>query len=98
MIIEKKIFLGSNITMNFNVTILDIQKVTIADNTMIGPDTLITTIGHPLSSKGRKRHQAFANPVTIENDVLLGGNVVILPGITIGRGSFIGTGSVITKD
>jgi maltose O-acetyltransferase len=94
----KNIFLGSNITMNFNVTILDIRKVTIGDNVMIGPGTLITSVGHPLSPKGRREHQAFAKPVNIENDVWIGGNVVILPGINIGRGSVIGAGSVVTKD
>ncbi len=84
--------------MNFNVTILDIRKVTIGDNVMIGPGTLITSVGHPLSPKGRREHQAFAKPVNIENDVWIGGNVVILPGINIGRGSVIGAGSVVTKD
>ena len=94
----KNIFLGSNITINFNVTILDIRKVTIGDYTMIGPGTLITTVGHPLSPKGRRGHQAFAKPITIGKDVWIGGNVVILPGITIGQGSVIGAGSVVTKD
>ena len=94
----KNIFLGSNITINFNVTILDIRKVTIGDHTMIGPGTLITSVGHPLSPKARSSYQAFAKPVTIEKDVWIGGNVVILPGITIGRGSVIGAGSVVTKD
>ena len=94
----KNIFLGKNITMNYNVTILDIRKVTIGDYTMIGPGTLITSVGHTLSPKGRRSHLSFAKPVTIENDVWIGGNVVILPGITIGRGSVIGAGSVVTKD
>ena len=94
----KNIFLGSNVTINFNVTILDIRKVTIGDHTMIGPGTLITSVGHPLSPKGRREYEAYAKPVTIENDVWIGGNVVILPGITIGKGSVIGAGSVVTKD
>ena len=94
----KNIFLGANVTINFNVTILDIRKVTIGDHTMIGPGTLITAVGHPLSPKGRREYEAFAKPVTIESDVWIGGNVVILPGITIGRGSVIGAGSVVTKD
>ena len=94
----KNIFLGKNITMNYNVTILDIRKVTIGDYTMIGPGTLITSVGHTLSPKGRRSHLSFAKPVTIENDVWIGGNVVILPGITIGRGSVIGAGSAVTKD
>ena len=90
--------MGSNITLNFNVTILDIRKVTIGDHTMIGPGTLITTVGHPLSPKGRREYQAIANLVTIGKDVCIGGNVVILPGITIGQVSVIGAGSVVTKD
>jgi len=94
----KNIYLGANITLNYNVTILDIRKVTIGDNTMIGPGTMITTVGHPLSPMGRRKHQGFAKPVTIENDVWLGGNVVVLPGITIGQGSVIGAGSIVTKD
>ena len=65
----KNIYLGSDITMNFNVTILDIRKITIGDNTMIGPKTLITSVGHPLSPKGRRSDQEFAKPITIENDV-----------------------------
>jgi len=94
----KNIFLGKNITINFNVTILDIRKVTIGDHTMIGPGTLITSVGHPLSPMGRRKHQGIAKPVTIENDVWIGGNVVVLPGVTIGQGSIIGAGSVVTKD
>ena len=94
----KNIFMGANITLNYNVTILDIRKVSIGDNTMIGPGTMITTVGHPLSPKGRRNHQGYAKPVTIENDVWIGGNVVILPGVRIGQGSVIGAGSVVTKD
>jgi len=90
--------MGKNVTINFNVTILDIRKVIIGDHTMIGPGTLITAVGHPLSPKGRRNYQGIAKPVTIENDVWIGGNVVILPGITIGQGSVIGAGSVVTKD
>ena len=81
--------------MNFNITILDIRKVTIGDNTKIGSGTFITSVGHPLSLKGRRRHQAFVKPVSIENDVWIGGNVVILPWIIIGKGSIIDAGSVV---
>ena len=94
----KNIYMGANITLNYNVTILDIRRVDIGDNTMIGPGTMITTVGHPLSPLGRRNHQGIAKPVKIGHDVWIGGNVVILPGVTIGDGSVIGAGSVVTHD
>ena len=94
----KNIYMGANITLNYNVTILDIRRVDIGDNTMIGPGTMITTVGHPLSPLGRRKHQGIAKPVKIGHDVWIGGNVVILPGVTIGDGSVIGAGSVVTRD
>ena len=94
----KNIFLSLNITIDFNITILDIRKVTIEDHTMIGPGTLITSVSHLLSPKGRRGHEAFANPVNMGKDVFIGGNIVILSGITIEQGSVIGPGSVVNKD
>ena len=94
----KNIYMGANITLNYNVTILDIRKVFIGDNTMIGPGTMITTVGHPLSPLGRRNHQGIAKEVHIGKDVWIGGNVVILPGVTIGDGSVIGAGAVVTRD
>ena len=64
----KNIYIGNNFTGNFNLTILDIREVHIGDNVMIGPGTLITTVGHPLSPMGRRKHLAFAKPVHIGND------------------------------
>lgn len=94
----KKIFIGNNFTGNYNLTILDIREVYIGDNVMIGPNALITTVGHPLSAKGRREHKAFAKPVHIGNDVWLGGNVTILPGVSIGNNVVVGAGAVVTKD
>ena len=94
----KNIFIGDNFTANFNVTILDVKEVYIGDNVMIGPHTLITTVGHPLTPKGRREHLAQASEIHIGNDVWLGGNVTILPGVSIGEGSIIAAGSVVTKD
>ena len=65
---------------------------------MIGPNTLITTVGHPLSPAGRRKHLGIARPVTIGNDVWIGGNVTILPGVTIGNNVVVGAGAVVTKD
>ena len=94
----KNIYIGNNFTGNFNLTILDIREVHIGDNVMIGPGTLITTVGHPLSPLGRRKHLAFAKPVHIGNDVWIGGNVTILPGVTIGNNVVVAAGAVVTKD
>ena len=94
----KNIFIGNDFTGNFNLTILDIREVYIGNHVMIGPNTLITTVGHPLSPKARRGYGAFAKPVRIGNDVWIGGNVTILPGITIGNNVVIAAGAVVTKD
>lgn len=64
---------------------------------MIGPNTLITTVNHPLSPRGRRKRLAQAKPVTIGNDVWIGGNCTILPGVTIGNNVIIAAGAVVTK-
>jgi len=94
----KNIFIGDDFTGNFNLTILDIREVRIGNHVMIGPNTLITTVSHPLSAKARRDYAAWAAPVTIGNDVWIGGNVTILPGVTIGNNVVIGAGAVVTKD
>ncbi|WP_407414666.1 sugar O-acetyltransferase [Methanobrevibacter sp.] len=94
----KNIFIGDNFTANYNLTILDIKEVYIGDNVMIGPNTLITTVNHPLSPKGRRKHLAKATEIHIGNDVWLGGNVTVLPGVTIGNNVVVGAGAVVTKD
>ncbi|MDO5820063.1 MAG: sugar O-acetyltransferase [Methanobrevibacter sp.] len=94
----KNIHIGSNFTGNYNLTILDIREVYIGDNVMIGPNTLITTVGHPITPKGRREHVGMAEPVYIGDDVWLGGNVSILPGVRIGNNVVVGAGAVVTKD
>lgn len=94
----KKIFIGNNFTGNYNLTILDIREVYIGDNVMIGPNTLITTVGHPITPAGRRAHLGIAKPVHIGNDVWLGGNVTVLPGVTIGNNVVVAAGAVVTKD
>ncbi len=94
----KNIRVGENFLANYNVTILDIAPVTIGDYVMIGPNTLITTVNHPLSPAGRRRHLGQARPVAIGRDVWIGGNCTILPGVTIGNNAVIAAGAVVTKD
>ena len=94
----KNIHIGDQFLSNYNVTILDIMPVHIGNYVMIGPNTLITTVNHPLSPKGRRAHLGIGKKVTIGNDVWIGGNVVILPGVTIGNNVVIAAGAVVTKD
>ncbi len=90
--------LGSNVFINYNWTVLDCCSVTVGDNVFIGPNVSCYTAHHPLDAKTRAEHIGFAEPITIGNDVWIGGNAIILPGVTIGDGCVIGAGSVVTKD
>ena len=94
----KNIHVGDDFLINYNGTILDIASVTIGHHVMIGPNTMICTVGHPLSPKGRREHLGIAKPITIGNDVWIGGNVTLLPGVTIGDNVVIAAGAVVTKD
>jgi len=89
---------GENFYSNFNLVILDCAPVKIGDNALIGPDVGIYTAGHPLHYEKRKDNLEFALPITIGNNVWIGGHVVINPGITIGNNVVIGSGSVVTRD
>ena len=92
------ITLGDNVFVNFNFTVLDEAHVVIGDNTFIGPGVSIFTACHPLSADERNTGVEWAEPVTIGSDCWIGGNVTVLPGVTIGRDSVIGAGSVVTRD
>jgi len=92
------ITIGNNFYSNYNLIILDCAKTVIGDNVLIGPNVGIYAAGHPVHHELRNKEYEFALPVTIGNNVWLGGSVVINPGITIGDNSVIGSGSVVTKD
>lgn len=81
----RNIHVGDQFLAHHNVTILDIMLIHIGDYVMIGPNTLITTVNHPLTPRGRREHLGIGKPVTIGNDVWIGGNCTILPGVTIGN-------------
>lgn len=92
---------------NFNFTCLDVCPVTIGDNVMIGPNVTLATPMHPLLPDERNIRQRedgsvynleYAKPIVIENDCWLASNVIVCGGVTIGEGSVIGAGSVVTRD
>ena len=91
------IFLGEDCFINFNCTILDEAKVIIGDNAFLGPNVSIYTACHPIEPERRNQFKEWAEPVTIGNNVWIGGDVTILPGLTIGDNVTIGAGSVVTK-
>lgn len=88
---------GDNVYFNVNCVILDGAKVTIGNNVFFAPNVQLYTANHPLDAELRKTLEN-ALPISIGNDCWIGGNTVILPGITIGNGCVIGAGSVVTKD
>ena len=90
--------IGENFYSNHNLTILDGNKVTFGDNVFIAPNCSFYTAGHPLDAETRNKGLEYAKPIEVGNDVWIGGNVVVLPGIKIGNNVVIGAGSVVTKD
>lgn len=92
------ISIGENFYSNYNCIILDCAPVTIGDNVLLAPNVAIYTAGHPLHHEPRNEAYEYAFPVTIGNNVWIGGNTVINPGITIGDNTVIGSGSIVTKD
>lgn len=89
---------GENFYSNHNLVILDAAKVTFGDNVFIAPNCGFYTAGHPLDYERRNKGLEYAKPITVGNNVWFGGNVCVLPGVTIGDNSVIGAGSVVNKD
>lgn len=89
---------GHDVYFNFNCTILDPGPVEIGDRCLFGPNVQIYTATHPLRAEDRWTGLEGAKPITIGNDVWVGGGAILLPGITIGDRAVIGAGSVVTKD
>ena len=89
---------GENFFANYNLIILDVAKVRIGDNAQIAPNVAIYTAGHPIHPESRNSGYEYGIDVTIGDNVWIGGNTCIMPGVTIGNNVVIGGGSVVTKD
>ena len=89
---------GKNFCANYNCTIIDVAVVTIGDNCQMAPNVAIYTAGHPVYPTTRNSAYEYGKAVTIGDNVWIGGNTVILPGVHIGNNAVIGAGSVVTKD
>lgn len=94
----KQISVGKRFFANFHFTVLDEARVSIGDDCFIGPNVSIYTACHSTDPVERNTRQEWAEPVSIGNNVWIGGSVTILPGVTIGDNVTIGAGSVVTKD
>ncbi|MDD6192198.1 MAG: sugar O-acetyltransferase [Lachnospiraceae bacterium] len=89
---------GDWVYANFNLTIVDDGHVYVGDKVMFGPNVTIATANHPIEPGLRDRMLQYNKDVHIENNVWIGANTVIVPGVTIGENAVIGAGSVVTKD
>lgn len=105
----RNIHIGNNVTVNTGCTFIDCNRITIGSNVHIAPNVQIYTATHPIELNERLapvtteagttyQRRTLALPVTIEDGCWLGGGVIVLPGVTIGHGSVIGAGSVVTKN
>ncbi len=89
---------GDDVFFNFNCVVLDVTPVTLGSRVLIAPNVQFYAATHPTDFKERGSLAEFGKPITIGDDVWIGGSSVICPGVTIGSRAIIGAGSVVTKD
>ncbi|MGW9529948.1 sugar O-acetyltransferase [Paenibacillus terrae] len=92
------ITLGENFYSNYNFTVLDCAPITFGDHVLLGPNVSIYAVNHPTHHELRVQEYEYALPVTIGNNVWIGGGAIINMGVSIGDNTIIGSGSVVTKD
>lgn len=93
-----QIRVGARTFVNFGLIALDVVPITIGDDVQIGPNVQLLTPIHPLEAGLRRAKWESAKPITIGDNVWLGGGVVVCPGVTIGANTVVGAGAVVTKD
>ncbi|UUV98212.1 sugar O-acetyltransferase [Vagococcus luciliae] len=89
---------GDNFFANMDCIFLDVNQITIGNNVMLGPRVGLYTAGHPIDPDIRIEKLEFGYPITIKDNVWVGANSIILPGVTVGKNAVIAAGSVVTKD
>jgi maltose O-acetyltransferase len=90
--------IGAGTFINANCVILDVGRVRVGEDVQIGPSVQLLTPTHPTDPEQRRTGLEAAEPITIGDNVWLGGGVIVLPGVTIGRDTVVGAGAVVTND
>ena len=94
----KYLTVGSRTFINYNFTALDVAAITIGDDVQVGPNVQLLTPTHPVEPAPRRDKLEAAQPITIGDNVWIGGGAIVLPGVTVGENSVIGAGAVVTRD
>jgi len=89
-----QVHIGKNVYINHNLTMMSLGSIIIDDGVMIGPGTSLLTVNH----EPKNIRVVMAKPIHIKKNAWIGGDVRILPGVTIGENAIVGTGSIVTKD
>ncbi len=94
----RHVHFGKGVYANFNLTLVDDTHIYVGDHTMFGPNVVLATAGHPILPELRPLAYQYNLPIHIGENCWLGAGVIVLPGVTIGKNTVIGAGSVVTKD
>lgn len=89
---------GARTFANFGLICLDVGRITIGDDVQIGPNVQLLTATHPVEPEPRRAKWEGSRPITISNNVWLGGGAIVCPGVTIGENTVVGAGAVVTRD
>jgi maltose O-acetyltransferase len=93
-----QITIGPRTFVNFGAVLLDVARITIGADVQIGPNVQLLTPTHPVEPEPRRAKLEAARPITIGDNVWLGGGVIVCPGVTIGENTVVGAGAVVTRD
>jgi maltose O-acetyltransferase len=89
---------GARTFINFGVVLLDVARITIGDDVQVGPNVQFLTPTHPVEAAPRRAALEAARPITVGDNVWLGGGVILCPGVSIGENTVVGAGAVVTRD
>lgn len=90
--------IGARCFANWGLILLDVATISIGDDVQIGPNVQLLTATHPLEAEPRRQKWEAAEPITVGDNVWLGGGVIVCPGVSIGANTVVGAGSVVTRD